>query len=155
VLGNLAVLLAAVGVFGTGTGWPDVVVAAIMASLALQGARVVLNQSLAELRKTTVSRKQRKRARFGGRPSNADAACRPRQGSSPFFLVDPGRAFYGRGLTTQRESGYRVGMPPLGDGTIVLAKRRDGLRTATLGPFLLRELDSQFPAPLLNRLHVS
>jgi Co/Zn/Cd efflux system component len=27
VLGNLAVLLAAVGVFGTGTGWPDVTVA--------------------------------------------------------------------------------------------------------------------------------
>jgi len=29
VLGNLAVLLAAAGVFGTGTGWPDVIVAAI------------------------------------------------------------------------------------------------------------------------------
>ena len=50
VLGNLAVLLAALGVFGTGTGWPDVMVAAIMASLALQGAWLVLNQSLAELR---------------------------------------------------------------------------------------------------------
>jgi len=36
VLGNLAVLLAALGVFGTGTGWPDVIVAAIMAALALQ-----------------------------------------------------------------------------------------------------------------------
>jgi Co/Zn/Cd efflux system component len=31
VLGNLAVLLAAIGVFGTGTGWPDIIVAAIMA----------------------------------------------------------------------------------------------------------------------------
>jgi len=50
VLGNLAVLLAALGVLGTGTGWPDVIVAAIMASLALQGAWVVLNQSRAELR---------------------------------------------------------------------------------------------------------
>jgi Co/Zn/Cd efflux system component len=49
VLGNLAVLLAALGVFGTGTGWPDVIVAAIMASLALQGAWTVLNQSRAEL----------------------------------------------------------------------------------------------------------
>jgi Co/Zn/Cd efflux system component len=38
VLGNLAVLLAALGVFGTGTGWPDVLVVVIMASLALQGA---------------------------------------------------------------------------------------------------------------------
>jgi Co/Zn/Cd efflux system component len=50
VLGNLAVLVAALGVFGTGTGWPDVFVAAIMAGLALQGAIVVLIQSRAELR---------------------------------------------------------------------------------------------------------
>lgn len=50
VLGNLAVLLAAVGVFGTGTGWPDVIVAAIMAGLALQGATLVIRQSLGELR---------------------------------------------------------------------------------------------------------
>jgi Co/Zn/Cd efflux system component len=49
VLGNLAVLLAAVGVFGTGTGWPDIVVAATMAVLALQGASTVLRQSLGEL----------------------------------------------------------------------------------------------------------
>jgi Co/Zn/Cd efflux system component len=50
VLGNLAVLLAAVGVFGTQTGWPDIIVAAIMATLALQGATVVARQSLGELR---------------------------------------------------------------------------------------------------------
>jgi Co/Zn/Cd efflux system component len=50
VLGNLAVLLAALGVFGTGTGWPDIIVAAIMAALALQGATMVVRQSLAELR---------------------------------------------------------------------------------------------------------
>src|SRR4029450_7507398 len=50
VLGNLAGLVAAAGVFGTGTGWPDVIVAAIMASLALQGAWLVVNQSLKELR---------------------------------------------------------------------------------------------------------
>jgi Co/Zn/Cd efflux system component len=50
VLANLAVLLAAAGVFGTGTGWPDIVVAATMAALALQGAGGVLRQSLTELR---------------------------------------------------------------------------------------------------------
>jgi Co/Zn/Cd efflux system component len=50
VLGNLAVLLAALGVLGTGTGWPDVIVAAVMAGLALQGAWVVLHQSRTELR---------------------------------------------------------------------------------------------------------
>jgi len=53
VLGNLAVLLAALGVFGTGTGWPDVAVAAIMATLALQGAFVVIDQSRSELRAST------------------------------------------------------------------------------------------------------
>lgn len=52
VLGNLAVLLAALGVFGTSTGWPDLIVATIMAGLALQGAWIVLRQSLAELRST-------------------------------------------------------------------------------------------------------
>ena len=50
VLGNFAVLLAALGVFGTCTGWPDLVVAGVMAALALQGARIVLRQALAELR---------------------------------------------------------------------------------------------------------
>lgn len=52
VLGNLAVLLAALGVFGTGTGWPDLIVAAVMATLALQGAITVVRQSLNELRQT-------------------------------------------------------------------------------------------------------
>jgi Co/Zn/Cd efflux system component len=55
VLGNLAVLLAAAGVFGTGTGWPDVIVAAIMASLALQGAWLVVQQSLRELRQGSLA----------------------------------------------------------------------------------------------------
>src|SRR5215467_13258836 len=53
VLSNLAVLLAAVGVFGTGTGWPDLIVATIMAGLALQGAMTVIRQSLGELRVPT------------------------------------------------------------------------------------------------------
>jgi Co/Zn/Cd efflux system component len=52
VLGNIAVLLAALGVFGTGTGWPDVIVAAVMAMLALQGAATVIMRAMAELRST-------------------------------------------------------------------------------------------------------
>src|SRR5580700_9829509 len=52
VLGNLAVLLAAFGVFGTGTGWPDLVVAAIMATLALQGSATVARHAATELRNT-------------------------------------------------------------------------------------------------------
>jgi Co/Zn/Cd efflux system component len=55
VLGNLAVLIAAAGVFGTSTGWPDVVVAATMATLALQGAWLVVRQSLFELRQGSVA----------------------------------------------------------------------------------------------------
>ena len=51
VLGNLAVLLAAAGVFGTGTGWPDVIVAAIMAALAIQGAATVVRQAVGELQR--------------------------------------------------------------------------------------------------------
>ena len=43
-------MLAAAGVFGTGTGWPDLIVAVIMAALALQGSYVVIQQSAAELR---------------------------------------------------------------------------------------------------------
>jgi Co/Zn/Cd efflux system component len=44
------VLLAAAGVFGTGTGWPDGVVATIMAGLAIQGAFLVVRQAVGELR---------------------------------------------------------------------------------------------------------
>src|SRR6266705_3287245 len=38
------------GAVGTGTGWPDIIVAAIMAGLALQGAWIVVRQSASELR---------------------------------------------------------------------------------------------------------
>jgi Co/Zn/Cd efflux system component len=53
VLGNLAVLLAALGVFGTGSYWPDIAVAIVMAALALQGSAIVIRQSLTELRVAT------------------------------------------------------------------------------------------------------
>ena len=49
-IGNVAVMLAAVGVFGTGSAWPDLVVAAVMGVLALTGAWTVLKQARAELR---------------------------------------------------------------------------------------------------------
>ena len=50
VFGNLAVLVAAAGVFGTGTLWPDVIVAAVMATLALQGSWIVIRHAFGELR---------------------------------------------------------------------------------------------------------
>lgn len=49
VLGNVAVMLAAVGVFGTGTGWPDLAVAVVMAALALQGGILTLRLAAGEL----------------------------------------------------------------------------------------------------------
>jgi Co/Zn/Cd efflux system component len=49
-IGNLAVMLAAAGVFGTGTGWPDVIVAAIMGGLGLWGGWQIVRQAHRELR---------------------------------------------------------------------------------------------------------
>ena len=48
-LGNVAVMLAALGVFGTGSAWPDLVVAAVMGTLALWGAATVLAHARGEL----------------------------------------------------------------------------------------------------------
>ena len=48
-IGNLAVLIAALGVFGTGSAWPDLAVASLMAALALHGGWTVLQQARGEL----------------------------------------------------------------------------------------------------------
>ena len=47
-IGNMAVILAAVGVFGTGQLCPDLVVALIMASLGLSTGYAVIKQALQE-----------------------------------------------------------------------------------------------------------
>lgn len=49
-IGNAAVMIAALGVWGTATKWPDLVVAAIMAGLFMASSLVILRQSLGELR---------------------------------------------------------------------------------------------------------
>ena len=48
-LSNLAVMVAALGVFGTGSAWPDLGVAAVMAALALSAGWQVVRQAQAEL----------------------------------------------------------------------------------------------------------
>lgn len=48
-LGNIAVMLAALGVFGTGSAWPDLLVAGVMGVLALTGAWTVIQQAGSEL----------------------------------------------------------------------------------------------------------
>lgn len=48
-IGNIAVMLAAAGVSGTGSAWPDLAVALVMAGLALSGGLSVLRQARREL----------------------------------------------------------------------------------------------------------
>lgn len=49
-IGNVAVMFAALGVWGTATGWPDLIVASIMAGLFLSSAFQIVRQALAERR---------------------------------------------------------------------------------------------------------
>ncbi|KZC98282.1 cation transporter [Oceanibaculum pacificum] len=49
-IGNVLVCVAALGVFGTGSAWPDLIVAGLMAALFLNSAIRILRQSLGELR---------------------------------------------------------------------------------------------------------
>jgi Co/Zn/Cd efflux system component len=49
-ISNVAVMLAGLGVFGTGSAWPDLVVAAVMACLAITAGVAVMRQAMAELR---------------------------------------------------------------------------------------------------------
>lgn len=48
-IGNIAVMAAALGVFGTGTGWPDLMVAAILALLGISGGIQIVRQAHREL----------------------------------------------------------------------------------------------------------
>jgi Co/Zn/Cd efflux system component len=48
-LSNLAVMLAALGVFGTGSAWPDLAVAGVMAALALSAGVTVVREARREL----------------------------------------------------------------------------------------------------------
>ncbi|HZF36521.1 MAG TPA: cation transporter [Candidatus Angelobacter sp.] len=49
-IGNLAVMLAASGVFASGTAWPDLAVAVVMAALALSSSYRVIMQAVGEIR---------------------------------------------------------------------------------------------------------
>ena len=49
-IGNVAVMIAAAGVFASDTGWPDIVVAVVMAGLALTASWQVVRHALEELR---------------------------------------------------------------------------------------------------------
>ncbi len=53
-IGNLAVLFAAAGVIGTGTAWPDLAVALLMATLGIWGGLQIISQARKELRPKSV-----------------------------------------------------------------------------------------------------
>jgi len=53
-IGNIAVMLAALGVLGTGSAWPDLAVASGMAVLALVGGWSVLRQAVGELKHAAI-----------------------------------------------------------------------------------------------------
>jgi len=54
-IGNVAVMIAALGVWGTASKWPDLIVAAIMAGLFLWSSSQILRQSWRELRPGAVA----------------------------------------------------------------------------------------------------
>ena len=49
-IGNIAVVAAAAGVFGTQSAWPDLIVAAILAALGMSGGWQIMRQARQELR---------------------------------------------------------------------------------------------------------
>jgi Co/Zn/Cd efflux system component len=55
-IGNIAVVFAAFGVWGTAAGWPDIIVAAGLAVLFLQSATRILRQALQERRAALAGR---------------------------------------------------------------------------------------------------
>jgi Co/Zn/Cd efflux system component len=63
-IGNIAVVAAAVGVFGTGTGWPDILVAVVLAGLAISGGWQIVSQALGELRLGRVTPRRSETARL-------------------------------------------------------------------------------------------
>lgn len=49
-IGNMAVMVAALGVWGTATAWPDLIVAALMAGIFLTSSMQILRQAWSEYR---------------------------------------------------------------------------------------------------------
>ena len=48
-IGNCAILIAASGVFATNSGWPDFIVASLMATLAIVSSYQIIRQATSEL----------------------------------------------------------------------------------------------------------
>lgn len=55
-IGNLAVMAAALGVFGTGSAWPDLAVAAIMGTLAVTAGISVIRHARSDMAQATANK---------------------------------------------------------------------------------------------------
>jgi Co/Zn/Cd efflux system component len=63
-IGNVAVILAALGVFGTGSALPDILVALVMAGLGIWGGFQITRQAMGELRPSVERASQREARQF-------------------------------------------------------------------------------------------
>ena len=57
-ISNIAVMVAALGVFGTGTAWPDLIVAAIMGTLAITAGISVVRHARSDIAEARASEAQ-------------------------------------------------------------------------------------------------
>ncbi|MET1413211.1 cation transporter [Roseibium sp. HPY-6] len=53
-IGNVAVMIAALGVWGSATAWPDLIVAGLMATLFVSSSVQILNQGIREFRQNSL-----------------------------------------------------------------------------------------------------
>jgi cation diffusion facilitator family transporter len=68
-IGNVAVMLAALGVWGSATGWPDVIVAFGMAALFLSSAWQIVRQGVREYRSEAPANAHRRAHDHGDQPT--------------------------------------------------------------------------------------
>jgi Co/Zn/Cd efflux system component len=72
-IGNVAVMAAAAGVFGSGNAWPDLSVAVIMAGLALSSGVAVIRQARQELAQAVAPAAAIAAIRIVQRPARTEA----------------------------------------------------------------------------------
>jgi Co/Zn/Cd efflux system component len=65
-IGNVFVVAAALGVWGTATGWPDLIVAGVMAAMFAWSSVLIVRQALGELRNAPAIKESHKVEHFTG-----------------------------------------------------------------------------------------
>jgi Co/Zn/Cd efflux system component len=75
-IGNVAVVGAAAGVFGTGSAWPDLIVAGVLAGLAVVGGVQIVRQASREIREERAADSRLSDGRSDGAQSLGRSATR-------------------------------------------------------------------------------